>query len=116
MAFRIPAELRQVLAGSRINQTEPAHARHFWTLRHGSTHDHDGSVDFLILGCALQRPLYSELQGEISLQLERRDVAAVVRPLGALVAQEEVENVLPQSFCDELGTFHRAKGLIQAGR
>ena len=43
------------------------------------------------------------LQRQVRLQLERRDVAAVVLPLGALVAQEEVEYVLPQRFRDQFG-------------
>src|SRR6478736_258838 len=56
------------------------------------------------------------LQGQVGLQLERRHVAAVVLPLGALVAQEVVEYVLPQRFRDEFGVLHLGQRDTEAAR
>ena len=54
--------------------------------------------------------------GEVAVQLERRDLAAVVVPLGPLVAQEEVEDVLAERLGDQLAALHRPDRLGQAGR
>ena len=39
---------------------------------------------------------------QVAVELERRDLAAVVEPLGPLVAQEEVEDVLAERLGDQL--------------
>src|SRR5215470_4650469 len=56
------------------------------------------------------------LQGQVGLQLERRHVAAVVLPLGALIAQEVVEYVLPQRFRNEFGVLHLGQCDAEAAR
>src|SRR5215472_14635399 len=51
--------------------------------------------------------------GEVAAQLVLGDLAAVLLPLLALVAQEEVEDVLPQRLGDELAVLHGLDGLVQ---
>ena len=95
----VPAQPVQIRRRGRFDQSEPADAGQLGSLRRGFGHAHDGS--------ARRYPRrYRPLQGQVGLQFERRDVAAVVLPLGALVAQEEVEHVLPQRFRDQLGGLH----------
>src|SRR5687768_2754753 len=54
--------------------------------------------------------------GEVALQLEPGDLSAVVVPLGPLVAQEEVEDVLPQRLGDQVAALHDADRLVQRRR
>src|SRR6202030_615464 len=50
---------------------------------------------------------------EVAAQLVLGDLAAVLLPLLALVAQEEVEDVLPQRLRDQLAVLHDLDGLVQ---
>ena len=50
---------------------------------------------------------------QVGRQLVRRDVAAVGVPLRALVAQEEVEDVLAEDLRDQLGVLHRRQRLVR---
>src|SRR6266700_7182537 len=49
-------------------------------------------------------------RGQVALQLELGDVAAVLVPLLALVAQEEVEHVLAERLGDEFAGLHHVAG------
>src|SRR6476620_6063357 len=48
---------------------------------------------------------------EVAAPLVRGDLAPVLLPLTALVAQEEVEDVLAQDLGDQLGVLHHVNGL-----
>src|SRR5690606_8524875 len=47
---------------------------------------------------------------QVALELETADVGAVVLPLGALVAQEPLEDVLPERLPDQLRSLHLVEG------
>src|SRR5436190_17462167 len=54
--------------------------------------------------------------GEHAGPLELRDLLAVLLPLGLLVAEEEVENVLAERLGDELGVLHDSDRVVQVLR
>src|SRR6266536_526125 len=62
------------------------------------------------------RPAYPSENGEVALQLVRGDLGPVVQPLGPLVAQEEVEDVLAEGLGDQLGVLHAAHRVGQVVR
>ena len=107
-----PAQFRQPLTGGGIDQPEPADAGQPGALGRGFGHDQNGSATRRSL-----RPAGSpcELQRQVGAQLVGRDVTAVVRPFRALVAQEEVKDVLPQRFRDKLGGLHGMQRTVEAG-
>ena len=51
---------------------------------------------------------------EVAVELERRDLARVRGPLGPLVADEPLEDVLAERLGHELGPLHVVDGLVQA--
>src|SRR5438552_570412 len=54
--------------------------------------------------------------GQVAVPLERGDLRAVLLPLPALVAQEEVEDVLAERLRDELAALHGGDGLAEGLR
>ena len=50
---------------------------------------------------------------QVAVQFPGRHLLSVLLPLRALVAQEEVEDVLTEGFGDQFGFLHRRDGLIQ---
>src|SRR5579859_4234877 len=55
-------------------------------------------------------------RGQIAVEFELGDLAAVLPPLLALVAQEEVEHVLAERLGDELAGLHHVARVGQALR
>src|SRR5579875_3250871 len=53
---------------------------------------------------------------QVAVQLVFGDLAAVFLPFLALVAQEEVEDVLAEGFRDQLAVLHGPDGLVQVLR
>src|ERR1700722_17798264 len=53
--------------------------------------------------------------GEVAVEFVAGDLAAVVGPFLALVAEEEVEDVLAEGLGDQLALLHDADGLVQVG-
>src|SRR6266446_6051040 len=54
--------------------------------------------------------------GQVAVQFEPGDLAAVLDPFRALVAQEEVEHLLAERVRGKLAALHRADGLVQVLR
>jgi hypothetical protein len=52
--------------------------------------------------------------GQVAAELERGDLGPVGLPLRALVAQEEVEDVLAERLGDQLAGLHHRDGLREA--
>src|SRR5271170_3934099 len=52
---------------------------------------------------------------KVAVQLEPADLAAVVVPFLALVAQEEVEDVLTEDLRDEVTALHDLDRLVEVG-
>src|SRR5271170_4033974 len=53
---------------------------------------------------------------KVAVQLEPGDLAAVFVPFLALVAQEEVEDVLAEDLRDEVAALHDLDRLVKVGR
>src|SRR5260221_9555698 len=53
---------------------------------------------------------------KVAVQLEPGDLAAVFVPFLALVAQEEVEDVLAEDLRNEVAALHHLDGLVEVGR
>ena len=87
----VPAECDEVERSRRFDQPKPTDAGQTRTLGRGFGHAHDGSAG--VWPGLLQRQILPEF--------ERSHVAAVLLPLCALVAQEVIENVLPQCLSNQ---------------